>query len=140
MAMPSRLPITRARDLYRGLGVSLLAAPVYSAVAMMVQCGEHTLLVVYYLYQAYGYCKDRIRDPVIAGGVAGGIAGIATYPVETIRRRMMAGLPWGGLNMTLYRGLGVFILKTVPEIVVLSAAYKYIVNLPSNSSGMDDTM
>mmetsp|Transcript_20438 Transcript_20438/g.35131 ORF Transcript_20438/g.35131 Transcript_20438/m.35131 type:complete len:376 (-) Transcript_20438:943-2070(-) len=85
-------------------------------------------------------------DHLFLGSVAGGIAQLSAYPLDVVRKRMMARVKAGQTNgmrvgyagmldclavmireeglMSLYRGTGACLLKIVPYAAVMFAAYE----------------
>lgn len=114
------------RGFYKGFNSSLLTYPIYVGLQFSI----------------YGYFKDDY--PYLAGGIAGITAQTLAYPGDTIKRQLqLNGLDntqkkYNGLwdcVRSMYRqygirgyyvGLGVNLIKAVPEATIQFAVYEYL--------------
>jgi hypothetical protein len=117
--------ISQMRPHFPGFGLALLAAP------LSVGC---SLLTVSFLGMIFPLTQVSTDYDFVRGvgvGTAGALGGaLCVYPIDTVRRRVMTG------EFTLkqaigagryFRGLPVFVLKAVPESILLT--YSYLCNL-----------
>ena len=113
------------RKHFPGFGLALLATP--------ISVGG-SLLTVSFLGMIFPLTQVSTDYDFVRGvgvGTAGALGGaLCVYPIDTVRRRVMTG------EFTLkqaigagryFRGLPVFVLKAVPESILLS--YSYLCNL-----------
>jgi len=115
--------------LYKGISASAVGAVPYSALRFGAFDGLKHI-----------YRKKHGRDIppavlVAAGALAGLAASTATFPLEVVRRRMMAGAPYNSVIEALttiahkegwpalYRGLGVSCIKQAPQTGLTLFAY-----------------
>lgn len=115
--------------LYQGVSASAIGAVPYSALRFGAYDG---------LKWAY---RKRFKEDMppqllpVAGAVAGLAASTATFPLEVVRRRMMAGAGYSSVLVaiqtiaaeegwrSLYRGLGVSLIKQAPQTGITLWAY-----------------
>jgi hypothetical protein len=105
---------------YPGFGFSLISTPIFLATALsVVEIGKR-------------FFPDEVKKfpgNVASGALAGLVAGGVTYPLDTLRRRHMLGLPRPINPQQLFGGFGFHLAKIVPEYCVLAGVYSYLVNL-----------
>lgn len=118
------------RGLYRGLGASL--AGVVPFVGVMMSAYGAALPVVARAADAPPWAAA-----VAAGAGSTAVAQLATFPIDTVRRRLMAGQRGGALSVAagivrqhgaagLYRGLPVSAARCVPVFAVQFAVYEAV--------------
>lgn len=94
---------------FSGFRYSLVSTPIY----LLTSLG--TLRVL-----------DEKKFPIISGSLAALAGSVASYPVDTLRRRSIAGIS-GRAN--LFAGVGVHVLKAIPECAVLGVVYSELIRL-----------
>jgi hypothetical protein len=114
-----------AGRLFPGLSVAVAAAPISVGASLLAV----SFLGLIFPLDVVSTDQDFARG--VAVGTVGAVSGaVVTYPLDTVRRRVIAGQLTINQAVTagrFFRGLPIFLLKAVPESALLT--YSYLCNL-----------
>lgn len=105
-----------SRASFAGFTYHIAAMPLYLA----------TGLGVVKTASAIGVDEKKFPTNIAIGSTAALVGSIATYPLDTLRRRAIVGI-WSRAN--LFSGLSVHVARAVPECFVLGAVYSELLKL-----------
>ena len=105
---------------YPGIVYSLVTTPIFLGAALSVVQGLKLL---------YPDEVKKFPGNVASGATAGLVAGAITYPIDTLRRRSLLGLPTPFTVSQFFGGFGIHLAKSVPEYFILASTYSFLLNL-----------
>ena len=105
---------------YAGFGYSLLTTPIFLGAALSAVHGIKLI---------FPEEVKKFPGNVASGACAGLIAGALTYPIDTLRRRSLLGLPRPLSFTEFFRGFGIHLAKSFPEYFILAGTYSFLANL-----------